>query len=147
MTGPPLPTPPAKVWTHVSKGRPVMQGLSTAPLKVFEQLPFVVAPMAVEKSIQPTDPALSPPRSSFLFLQIGTIASFAVVVSASPRKGQGPCPGTSFPEPSQASTTTGTVIGNNPEPCPGVQRVVMTPVTDVAWVEAVKELMPMARAK
>ena len=85
--------------------------------------------------------------SSFLSLQSGTIASFAVVVSASPRCGHGPEPGVRVPVLSQVETMYGTVIGNRPHGTPGAHSVVIVPVTAVAWVVAVKVDRPMARAK
>src|SRR5690242_3355909 len=90
---PPLPTPPVKVWIQVGNGIDTMHGLVIAFLNWLGQFPVVTAPSAVERSSHPTDPADPPPMSPFLSLQIGTIASLPVFVWASPRNGQGPCPG------------------------------------------------------
>src|SRR5262245_47608736 len=118
-----------------------MHGFWIAFLKVFAQLPVVCAPIAVASSSQPTDPADPPPMASFLSLQIGTIASLSSgslglfgCVSASPRKGQSPWPGCKVPLLSHVETSNGTVIGNNPQPVPAEQSVVIVPVTAVACV-------------
>ena len=60
--------------------------------------------------------------SSFLSLHSGTIASFAGMVSSSPRNGQSPLPGCSIPLLSQVETSYGTVIGKSPHGLPGTHR-------------------------
>src|SRR5450759_4180567 len=139
MSGPPLPTPPGKVWIHVGNGIEVMHGFKMAPLNVFAHVPVVDAPSAVERASQPTEPAEPPPMSSFLSLHSGTMASFLGMVSALPRYGQSPLPGCSLPVLSQIATSNGTVMGNSPQLEPGVHSVVTTPVTAVACVVAVND--------
>ena len=147
MPPPPLPTPPGKVWIQVGKGSETMHGFWIAFLNWFGHEPVVVAPNAVERSSQPTDPADPPPMSLFLSLHNGTIASLSVVVWSLPRNGQGPVPGTTFPVLSQLDTSNGTVIGKRPQVDPAAHSVVTVPVTAVACVVAVKVDMPIARAK
>ncbi len=125
-----------------------MHGSWTAPLKVFEHEPSVVAPQR-GRVVEPADRS-GRAAADVVVLLLAERNDRLVrrrrvgVAEIRPRSRAG---GQGAGVVTGRDRCNGTVIGNRPHGTPGAHSVVIVPVTAVAWVVAVKVDRPMARAK